>query len=80
MFYLKLIFLLILNKILIYNLICEVKNMKHNESIACTVDECKYHCKEDNYCTLDQIKVVKHEGNARTVECTDCGSFESERL
>lgn len=54
--------------------------MKHNESIACTVDECKYHCKEDNYCTLDQIKVVKHEGNARTVECTDCGSFESERL
>ena len=48
--------------------------MNHNESIGCTVSECKYHCKEDNYCTLDNIKVTKHESVAKTVVCTDCGS------
>ncbi|MEG0772794.1 DUF1540 domain-containing protein [Clostridium sp.] len=50
--------------------------MKHNESIGCIVSECKYHCKDDDYCTLSQIKVTKHEGHADKVECTDCGSFE----
>ena len=38
--------------------------MKHNNSIECTVCECKYHCGEDEYCTLDQIKVTKHENKA----------------
>ncbi|WP_125154140.1 DUF1540 domain-containing protein [Clostridium rectalis] len=52
--------------------------MKHNNSIACTVDECKYHCKEDNYCTLEKIQVAKHESVAHSVECTDCNSFEKE--
>ncbi|MBL4934715.1 DUF1540 domain-containing protein [Clostridium sp. YIM B02515] len=50
--------------------------MEHNASIGCTVTECKYHCKDDNYCTLEQIQVVKHEPQASTVQCTDCGSFE----
>jgi len=50
--------------------------MHHNDSIGCIVTECKYHCKDDNYCTLEQIQVTKHENNANTVECTDCGSFE----
>ncbi len=50
--------------------------MNHNESIGCTVTECKFHCKDDNYCTLDKINVVKHESSADTIECTDCGSFE----
>ncbi|CUU49560.1 MULTISPECIES: DUF1540 domain-containing protein [Clostridium] len=50
--------------------------MKHNESIGCSVTECKYHCKDDDYCTLDQIKVGTHESRAKTVECTDCQSFE----
>lgn len=48
---------------------------KHNDSIGCTVHECKYHCHEDNYCTLNKIQVQKHEAEAKTVECTDCGSF-----
>jgi hypothetical protein len=47
----------------------------HNESIGCTVNECKFHCKNDNYCTLNQINVTKHEPIANTIECTDCGSF-----
>lgn len=50
--------------------------MNHNDSIACTVDECKYHCKDDDYCTLNKIQVGKHEGHAKDVECTDCDSFE----
>lgn len=52
--------------------------MKHNNSISCTVTECKFHCHEDNYCTLEKIQVVKHEAKAKTVECTDCGSFRAE--
>lgn len=51
----------------------------HNDSIACIVNECKFHCKDDDYCTLDQIKVSKHESVAKTVECTDCGSFQKEQ-
>ncbi|WP_234117360.1 DUF1540 domain-containing protein [Clostridium hydrogenum] len=52
--------------------------MNHNESIGCQVTECKYHCKDDNYCTLENIMVVKHESQAKTVECTDCGSFKKQ--
>jgi hypothetical protein len=49
--------------------------MNHNDSIGCTVPECKFHCKEDNYCTLSKIEVTKHETTATSIECTDCGSF-----
>ncbi|MFL0270050.1 DUF1540 domain-containing protein [Candidatus Clostridium radicumherbarum] len=52
-----------------------VSNGKQNNSIGCTVSECKYHYHQDNYCTLQQIQVVKHEAKANTVQCTDCGSF-----
>lgn len=48
----------------------------HNDSIGCTVTECKFNDNSAQYCTLQQIKVVKHENIANTVECTDCGSFE----
>lgn len=50
--------------------------MKHNSSIGCTVSECTFHCKEDNYCTLEKIEVIKNAQSANSVECTDCGSFE----
>lgn len=49
--------------------------MNHNSSIGCNVSECEYHCKEDDYCTLEKINVVKHSQRADTVESTDCGSF-----
>lgn len=48
----------------------------HNHSIGCTVSECRYNDKSDNYCTLQKIEVVKHEAVANTAECTDCGSFQ----
>lgn len=50
--------------------------MNINNSIGCTVAECKYHSGAENYCTLQKINVVKHVNMANTVECTDCGSFE----
>ncbi|MBK1810889.1 DUF1540 domain-containing protein [Clostridium sp. YIM B02505] len=52
--------------------------MKHNDSIGCVVTECKYHAKDKNFCSLDQIMVVKHTAKAEDVQCTDCGSFEEE--
>jgi len=51
--------------------------MEHNKSIGCTVNECKHHCKDDNYCTLNKIEVIKHEMVAKNQECTDCGSFKT---
>lgn len=53
--------------------------MNINKSIGCTVKECKHHAKSDSYCSLHDIQVVKHDAVARTVESTDCGSFESEK-
>jgi hypothetical protein len=53
--------------------------MRHNDSIGCVVSECRFHCKDDNYCTLDKIEVVKHEAVASNPECTDCGSFKREK-
>lgn len=52
-----------------------VKSMNHNSSIGCSVSECKFHCKEDSFCTLGKIEVVKHTQTADTIESTDCGSF-----
>ena len=49
--------------------------MRHNESIGCTVTECKFHCQDDNYCTLNHIQIVTHNSCAYSKECTDCGSF-----
>lgn len=48
---------------------------KHNESIGCTVCECENHCKDDNFCKLDKIEVVKHEPEASNIRCTDCSNF-----
>ena len=50
----------------------------HNDSIGCSVDECRFHDVNTNYCTLEQIQVVKHENVAKTSQCTDCGSFMKE--
>lgn len=47
-----------------------------NESIKCTVEQCKYHAGSDNYCSLADITVSTHEANPTQNECTDCMSFE----
>ena len=52
---------------------------KHNTSIGCSVDECSYHCKNDNYCTLNQIEVGKDCNlTAKTPSVTQCSSFKSD--
>lgn len=50
-------------------------NNTENNSIGCIVNECRFHAKNTNYCTLDRIQVTKHESMAKDVQCTDCGSF-----
>lgn len=47
-----------------------------NKSIKCTVQQCKYHCEDKDYCSLDCITVGTHEANPTESKCTDCKSFE----
>lgn len=50
--------------------------MDANESIGCSVEQCKFHSNSKEYCTLNKIMVGTHESNPTKVECTDCNSFE----
>lgn len=52
--------------------------MKANNSIGCTVNECKFHAKEKDYCSLEKIQVVKNSTSPKHETETDCHSFESE--
>lgn len=49
--------------------------MGKNNNILCNVTECKFNDK-NQYCTLDQIRITKHEAIARDLEVTDCASFQ----
>ena len=50
-------------------------NCNANNSIKCTVNQCKYHCGDKNYCSLESISVGTHESNPEVCECVDCQSF-----
>ena len=50
-------------------------NDRANQCIECTVTQCRHHCDEANYCTLDKILVGTHEANPTMDQCTDCKSF-----
>ena len=43
-----------------------------NPSIACTVENCAYHCKGQDHCSLNEIKV----GCCNSAKATDCASTE----
>lgn len=49
--------------------------MHKNKSIQCTIQECKFNCGTENYCSLDVINVGTHEPDPKVPECTDCKSF-----
>lgn len=49
---------------------------KINQAIKCTVQQCKYHCNGQNYCSLDTITIGTHEVNPSMDQCTDCKSFQ----
>lgn len=50
-------------------------NCHANKCIECTVQQCAYHCENENYCSLDRILVGTHEVNPTMDQCTDCMSF-----
>ncbi len=47
-----------------------------NKCISCAVQQCAYHCKDSDYCTLEHIQVGTHEVNPVMDQCTDCKSFQ----
>ncbi len=47
-----------------------------NRSIQCTVQQCKNHCTNENYCSLESIMVGTHELNPTMDQCTDYKSFQ----
>ena len=48
-----------------------------NQSIMCSVTNCKHHNSTKDYCSLEAIKVGTHEANPTVCQCTDCQSFEA---
>ncbi len=49
--------------------------MEKNNSIKCTVGECKYNYQDENYCTLNCVSIGTHEPHPSMPECVDCKSF-----
>ncbi len=47
-----------------------------NKSIHCSVEQCRHHCGNANYCTLDTVSIGTHEPNPTEAKCVDCNSFE----
>lgn len=52
-------------------------NDNKNNSIGCTVDTCKFHCKDANYCTLNAIEVGACKCDPKSVDSTCCQSFKA---
>ncbi|MBC8584687.1 DUF1540 domain-containing protein [Youxingia wuxianensis] len=50
-------------------------NCNANHCIECTVQQCAFHCNNQNYCSLDCVKIGTHELNPTMDQCTDCKSF-----
>lgn len=46
-----------------------------NSSIACTVTSCAHHCKAQQYCTLNEIKIGCCDPKATSCTSTECDSF-----
>jgi len=51
-----------------------MNNVNHN--IACTVSTCAYHNKDQNYCTLDAIRVGCTAKDPTDCASTECASFQ----
>lgn len=49
---------------------------KANESIKCTVNECKHHCQQQDFCSLNCVCIGSHESHPTMDQCVDCQSFE----
>ena len=52
-----------------------MENKNANPSIACTVESCTHHCKGQNYCSLNEIRVGCTNAKATDCASTECASF-----
>ena len=52
--------------------------MTSNNNIKCTVENCAYHSKTQDYCSLNQIQVGCCCGNVTDCQGTECASFRLE--
>ena len=48
---------------------------KINESVKCSVSNCRHHAGSQNYCSLNCVSIGTHECNPTMDQCTDCLSF-----
>ena len=48
---------------------------KANKNIECSVKQCANHCKSQEYCCLDKVRIGTHESNPTMNQCVDCESF-----
>ncbi|HJA63031.1 MAG TPA: DUF1540 domain-containing protein [Candidatus Intestinimonas stercoravium] len=46
-----------------------------NPSIACTVNTCAYHCKDQDHCSLSSIRVGCCGAQPMDCASTECASF-----
>lgn len=46
-----------------------------NYCIKCTVNRCKHHCKDEDFCTLSKIQVGERCQGSSGQCFTDCESF-----
>ena len=52
-----------------------METKRSNKSIICTVKHCAYHACDEDYCSLNSIRVGTHESNPTQSQCVDCESF-----
>ncbi len=48
-----------------------------NRSIECSVEDCRHHCRECDYCSLDKIMIGSHMTLMQGERSTDCRSFDA---
>ena len=41
-----------------------------NHCIQCSVTQCRNHCSDENYCSLERIQVGTHESDPTMKQCT----------
>ena len=49
---------------------------QHNPHIGCNVEQCRYNCRSEDHCTLEQIHVYQEAKNVVSEHNTCCHSFE----
>jgi len=48
---------------------------KANKTIECSVKQCANHCKSQEFCALEKVRIGTHEANPTMNQCVDCESF-----